>query len=103
MLKTGNTHWSQMSHNFEVLPLTGKIREYVNQNDLVMFKLDSQDMWIKVSLQLTQENNVIDAELDLKIEKNIPLIEFDSLMQKTSLNIFNQCCQVFDTVKSSLK
>ncbi len=52
----------------------------MNQNDLVMFRLDSQDMWIKVSLKLTQENNVIDAELDLKIEKNIALTEFESLL-----------------------
>jgi len=67
----------------------------VNQNDLVVFKLDSLDMWIKVHLIITQENNVIDAELDLKIEKNIALTDFDALLQKTSLNIFNQCCQVF--------
>ncbi len=69
-----------MSQTFEILPTNGKIREFVNQNDLVMFRLDSQDMWIKVSLKLTQENNVIDAELDLKIEKNIALTEFESLL-----------------------
>lgn len=78
--KQTNTHWSQMTSLFEVLPLTGKIRDFVSQNDLVMFKLDSQDIWIKVSLSLTQESNVIDAELDLKIEKNIALAEFDSLL-----------------------
>jgi hypothetical protein len=69
-----------VSQTFEILPTNGKIREFVNQNDLVMFRLDSQDMWIKVSLKLTQENNVIDAELDLKIEKNIALTEFESLL-----------------------
>ena len=53
LLKPGNTHWSQMTSFIEVLPLTGKIRDFVNQNDLVMFKLDSQDIWIKVSLSLT--------------------------------------------------
>jgi len=42
-----------MTSFIEVLPLTGKIRDFVNQNDLVMFKLDSQDIWIKVSLSLT--------------------------------------------------
>jgi hypothetical protein len=69
-----------MTQNFEILPLNGKIRDFVNQNDLVMFKLDSQDMWIKVILKISQENNVIDAELDLKVEKNIALTEFESLL-----------------------
>lgn len=49
-------------------------------------------MWIKVNLLLTQERNVIDAELELKIEKNIALTDFDAILQKTSLKVFNECC-----------
>ena len=54
-------------------------------------------MWIKVNLLLTQERNVIDAELELKIEKNIALTDFDAILQKTSLKVFNECCQLFSS------
>lgn len=52
-------------------------------------------MWVKIHLNCTELNNTLDADLDIKIEKNLSMLEFDMLMQKISLNIWNRCCHVF--------
>lgn len=44
---------------------------------------------------LTQATNVIEAEMDLKVEKHTQLSEFNMLMQKLALKVWNECCQVF--------
>ena len=48
---------------------------------------------------LKQAQNVLEAEMDLKVEKSTPLTEFNQLMQKLALKVWNECCQVF--VKSN--
>jgi hypothetical protein len=37
-------------------------------------------MWVKLSLKLKQEKNTVDADLDIKIEKNLSLGDFENLL-----------------------
>lgn len=37
-------------------------------------------MWIKVVLVLINDDNEVNADLDVKIEKNLSLTEFDALL-----------------------
>ena len=44
----------------------------------------------------------MDADLDIKIDKSLSLTEFDLLLQKLSLDIWNRCCPVIqEKFKSS--
>ena len=66
-----------------------KIRDYVKENEHLMFKLESMDIWIHVKLFMVQGKYNIDAEMDLKIEKQMPLKDFKCLQQKLALQMWN--------------
>jgi hypothetical protein len=78
-----------------LLPEQGKIGESISEGQILVFDIDSVDIWLRVDLVLKQAQNVLEAEMDLKVEKSTPLTEFNQLMQKLALKVWNECCQVF--------
>ena len=86
----------------------GKINEYgIQSNDVLLYQVDSQDIWVKISLECKELQNTLHADLDIKIEKNLSQKEFDRLLQKLAINIWNRCCPLFsykyDAPQKSLK
>ena len=72
-----------------------KISDSIRQNEHLVFKLDSVDMWTQIKLNMVQGKYNIDAVMDLKIDKNMELREFRNLMQKLALQMWNRCVTVF--------
>jgi len=44
---------------------------------------------------MVEQRNLIEAEMDLKIDKQMVKSDFDHLIQKLSLKMWNDCSQVF--------
>ena len=42
----------------------------------MLFELDSQELWVKVRLFMTLKSYLVEAELDLKINKQMPWKRF---------------------------
>ena len=79
----------------QILPENGKVGDYIHEHEQLLFEIDSQDIWVRVKLQMVERLNIIDAEMDLKIDKLMPRSEFDNLIQKLALKMWNECSQVF--------
>ena len=44
---------------------------------------------------MVEQRNVIEAEMDLKVEKQMVRSEFNNLLQKLTLKMWNDCSKVF--------
>ena len=44
---------------------------------------------------MVEQRNVIEAEMDLKVEKQMVRSEFNNLIQKLTLKMWNDCSKVF--------
>lgn len=87
---------NQLWANFcQPVPDQGKVGEYIDEGEILVLDIDSFDIWLSIKLVMAQGQNVIEAEMDLKVEKTILLSEFNMLLQKLSLKVWNECCQVF--------
>jgi len=74
------------TNNCKTVPLsTNKIGELFGENEHIVCKLESFDMWISVELGMKQGKYNIDANMDLKIMKSMLLKDFKNLMQKLAL------------------
>ena len=79
----------------QLLPQNGKIGEYILENEQLLFEIDSNDIWVRVKLQMVEQLNLIEAEMDLKIDKTMVKSSFDDMIQKLALKMWNECSQVF--------
>ena len=75
----------------QAVPEHGKVGEYIHEHEQLLFEIDSQDIWIRVKLQMVEQRNVIEAEMDLKVEKQMVRSEFNNLIQKLTLKMWNDC------------
>jgi hypothetical protein len=91
-LTSKNNFWNGYCRQ---VPDHGKVGEFLDENEILVLEIDSIDIWLHVNLTMQQGQNKIEAEMDLKVEKSIQLKEFNRLMQKLSLKVWNECCQVF--------
>ena len=73
------------------LPDKGKVGEFIVDNEQILFEIESYDIWVKVKLQMVELHNLIEAEMDLKVEKSMKKSEFDRLIQKLALKMWNEC------------
>ena len=73
------------------LPDKGKVGEFIVDNAQILFEIESYDIWVKVKLQMVELHNLIEAEMDLKVEKSMKKSEFDRLIQKLALKMWNEC------------
>ena len=87
-----NNFWNSYCRQ---VPDQGKVGEFLDESEILVIEIDSIDIWLHVNLTMQQGQNKIEAEMDLKVEKSIQLKEFNRLMQKLSLKVWNECCQVF--------
>lgn len=79
------------------MPLSGnKVGEIFSENEHIVCKLESLDMWISIELGMVQGKYNIDANMDLKILKAMVLKDFKNLMQKLALQMWNKCVTVFE-------
>ena len=62
------------------LPQTGKIGEYILENEQLLFEIDSNDIWVRVKLQMVEHHDLIEAEMDLKVEKTMGKSLFDDMI-----------------------
>lgn len=93
-----------------VLPNQGKVGEFVSDYDQLEFRIESFDIWLHIKLNMSfpvkdslnfaelgnqKRNDTIsfDVELDLKVECFMPLSQFVMLLQKLSIEVWNQVCQ----------
>lgn len=91
-LTSKNNFWNGYCRQ---VPDHGKVGQFIDENEILVLDIDSIDIWLHVNLFMQQGQNKIEAEMDLKVEKSIQLKEFYRLMQKLSLKVWNECCQVF--------
>ena len=63
----------------------------MRDNDHLVFTVDSDDMWVKLKLFMTLKSYLLEAELDLKINKQMPWRKFLLLLQKIALDTWNKC------------
>ena len=62
------------------MPDQGKVGDFIDENEILVLDIDSLDIWLRIKLVMAQTQNVIEAEMDLKVEKNILLSEFNLLL-----------------------
>lgn len=62
------------------MPDQGKVGDFIDENEILVLDIDSLDIWLRIKLVMAQAQNVIEAEMDLKVEKNIMLSEFNLLL-----------------------
>jgi hypothetical protein len=62
------------------VPDQGKVGDFIDENEILVLDIDSLDIWLRIKLVMAQAQNVIEAEMDLKVEKNIMLSEFNLLL-----------------------
>ena len=77
------------------LPEQGTVGDHIHEHEQLLFEIESQDIWVRVKLQMVEHRNIIDAEMDLKIDKLMVRNDFDNLIQKLALKMWNECSQVF--------
>ena len=53
--------------------------------------MDSDDIWVKVRMFMTLKSYLVEAELDMKINKCMPWRKFMLLLQKLALDTWNKC------------
>ena len=82
---------SYWQRNCLELPDKGKVGEFIVDNEQIIFEIESYDIWVKVKLQMVELHNLIEAEMDLKVEKSMKKSEFDRLIQKLALKMWNEC------------
>lgn len=66
---------------------------YLKDNDHIFCDIDSFDIWIKLSISIDSPFNSLEAELSLKIDKQMNGIEFAKIIQKLCLQIWNNFCE----------
>jgi hypothetical protein len=54
-----------------VLPENGRVGDTIKDKDFMLFKVDSQDIWIKLKLDMNQKPKRVETALDIKIEKQM--------------------------------
>ena len=64
----------------------------IQENEILVLDIDSIDIWLHVNLVMQQDQNCIEAEMDLRVDKSTSIKEFNQLMQKLSLKVWNECC-----------
>ena len=84
-------------HNFWVdyclqIPLNGKVGDFIDENEILVLDIDSIDIWLHVNLVMSHGANSLNADMEIKVEKSTSLREFNRVMQKLSLKVWNECC-----------
>lgn len=88
-LTTKNNFWTTYC---KPIPGNGKVGDYIDENEILVLDIDSVDIWLSVNLVMSQGTNSIHADMDIKVEKSTYLKEFNRVMQKLSLKVWNECC-----------
>jgi hypothetical protein len=76
------------------IPDSGKVGQYLGENEMLIFDIDSIDVWLKVTICMKEAENLVEAQMDLKVDKAMKSKDFEALLQKLSLKMWNECCQV---------
>lgn len=59
-----------------------------------MYHIDSDDIWVKIKLTCMERTNYLKADLDIRVDKQLTMSDFDNLLQKLAVDIWNRCCPV---------
>lgn len=63
-----------------LLPRDGTLNQNVQQNDLLLYVVDSLDLWVKIRFNCSESLNVMTADLDIKIDKKMLSKNFERLL-----------------------
>lgn len=64
-----------------VLPENGRVGDKIKDKDFLLFKVDSQDIWMKLKLDMNQKpNKRVETALDIKIEKQMLITQLNALL-----------------------
>jgi len=64
----------------QLLPRDGTLNQNVQQNDLLLYVVDSLDLWVKIRFNCSESLNVMTADLDIKIDKKMLSKNFQRLL-----------------------
>jgi|LauGreDrversion4_2_1035121.scaffolds.fasta_scaffold251154_3 hypothetical protein len=64
----------------QLLPRDGTLNQNVQQNDLLLYVVDSLDLWVKIRFNCSESLNVMTADLDIKIDKKMLSKNFERLL-----------------------
>lgn len=64
----------------QLLPRDGTLNQNVQQNDLLLYVVDSLDLWVKIRFNCSESLNVMTADLDIKIDKKMLSKSFERLL-----------------------
>jgi hypothetical protein len=64
----------------QLLPRDGTLNQNVQQNDLLLYVVDSLDLWVKIRFNCSESLNVMTADLDIKIDKRMLSKNFERLL-----------------------
>jgi hypothetical protein len=62
------------------VPLKGKVKNFLKASDHLMFDIDSDDIWIKFKLLFEAQNNFVEAEFDVKVDKSSTGEQFQKIV-----------------------
>ena len=73
-------YWEYSCQRVPIDAYNDKIGMHLRENEHLMFKLESVDMWCHIKLFMVQGKYNIDALMDLKIDRNMILRDFKMLL-----------------------
>lgn len=57
-----------------------------------MCDVESDDIWVKIKMMIEADQNFVESELEVRVEKNINCYVFQKVIQKLLLQIWNEYC-----------
>jgi hypothetical protein len=64
----------------QLLPRDGTLNQHVQHNDLLLYVVDSFDLWVKIRFNCSESLNMMTADLDIKIDKKMLSKNFERLL-----------------------
>lgn len=72
------------------VPTKGQVSSCLKANDHLLFDIDSDDIWIKFKLIIeAPRNQYVEAEFDVKFDKQMTGAQFTKVTQKLVISIWN--------------
>ncbi|CDW72218.1 UNKNOWN [Stylonychia lemnae] len=75
-----------------IISIDGRVKDHLKANDLIMCKVESFDIWLKIEIQLSCSFKALNASVEIKVDKDIKGKDLINIIQKFCVEAWNSYC-----------
>lgn len=77
----------------EVIPFIGVIKDYISEEGEIIIEVRTLDIWLNLNLNFESTIKCVQSFLKIKIENNLNVGDFEAILQKLSIVMWNKICE----------